>query len=133
MRNGYGLPPVYSQEQEMQRGIGMGMGMGFNEGYRLPNPNEGIAAAFSQNQGFSTRREFGIMPNHIGMLSSSNMVKSDPGFSSELANVNQFDFSNHSTSMKVIPTCSFYVIVTVLRSKSCVVNRNLVFVVSGHK
>ncbi|KAK1433472.1 hypothetical protein QVD17_10382 [Tagetes erecta] len=104
MRNGYGLPPVYSQEQEMQRGIGMGMGMGFNEGYRLPNPSEGIAvaAAFSQNQGFSTRREFGIMPNHIGMLSSSNMVKSDPGFSSELANVNQFDFSNHSTSMKDI-------------------------------
>ncbi|KAK9049077.1 hypothetical protein SSX86_014074 [Deinandra increscens subsp. villosa] len=108
MRNGYGFPPVYSQEQEIQRGIGMGMGtgmgIGYNEGYKLPNPNEVVAATFPQNQGFLTRREFGVMPNHIGMLSSStNMVKSDPGFSgSELASVNQFEFSNHSTSLKDI-------------------------------
>ncbi|KAL8250700.1 hypothetical protein R6Q59_034393 [Mikania micrantha] len=103
MRNGFGLPPVYSQEQEMQRGIVMGMG--YNEGYKFPNPNEGIAAAFSQNQGFSMRREIGIMPNHLGMPSSSstNMMKPDPGFSgSELTSANQFEFSNHSTSMKVI-------------------------------
>ncbi|KAI3785467.1 hypothetical protein L1987_44585 [Smallanthus sonchifolius] len=104
MRNGFGFPPVYSQEQDMQRGIGMGTGMGmvYNEGYKLPHPSEGVAATFSQNQGFSTRREFGVMPNHIGMLSSTNMVKPDPGFSSELASVNQYEFSNHSTSMKDI-------------------------------
>ncbi|KAJ0754646.1 putative transcription factor bHLH family [Helianthus annuus] len=102
MRNGFGLPPVYAQEQGMQRGMGIGigigmgmgynegMGMGYNEGYKLPNTSEG----------FSARREFGIMPNHIGMLPSTNMVKSDPGFSSELANVKQYEFANHSTSMK---------------------------------
>ncbi|KAL9992440.1 putative transcription factor bHLH family [Helianthus debilis subsp. tardiflorus] len=99
MRNGFGLPPVYAQEQGMQRGMGIGMGMGmgyegmgmgYNEGYKLPNTSEG----------FPARREFGIMPNHIGMPSSTSMVKSDPGFSSELANVKQYEFANHSTSMK---------------------------------
>ncbi|XP_076943495.1 uncharacterized protein LOC143613757 [Bidens hawaiensis] len=96
MRNGFGLPPVYAQEQDMQRAIGMGIGMGtgmeigMGMGYRLPNASEG----------FSTRGEYGIMPNNIGMMSSANMVKSDPGFSSEMANVNQFEFGNHSTSIK---------------------------------
>ncbi|MFS7972764.1 putative transcription factor bHLH family [Helianthus anomalus] len=96
MRNGFGLPHVYAQEQGMGIGIGMGMGynegmgMGYNEGYKLPNTSEG----------FSARREFGIMPNHIGMPSSTSMVKSDPGFSSELANVKQYEFANHSNSMK---------------------------------
>ncbi|XP_076917276.1 uncharacterized protein LOC143577292 isoform X2 [Bidens hawaiensis] len=92
MRNGFGLPPVYAQEQDMQRAIGMGMGMdiGMGMGYRLPNASEG----------FSTRGEYGIMPNNIGMMPSTNMVKSDPGFSSKMANVNQFEFGNHSTSIK---------------------------------
>ncbi|KAJ0666465.1 putative basic helix-loop-helix (bHLH) transcription factor ALC-like, plant [Helianthus annuus] len=106
MRNRFDLPPVYAQEQGMQRGmgigigigIGMGMGkgyegigMGYNEGYKFPNTSEG----------FSARWEVGIMSNHIGMLSSTNMVKSDPGFCSELENVKQYEFANHSTSIKV--------------------------------
>ncbi|KAI7740495.1 hypothetical protein M8C21_030453 [Ambrosia artemisiifolia] len=93
IRNGFGLPPVYAQEQGMQRGMGMGytegVGMGY-EGYKLPSTSEG----------FSARREFGITPNHIGVLSSTNMVKPDPGFSAELANVNQYEYPSHSTSMK---------------------------------
>lgn len=93
MRNGFGLPPFYSQEQEMQRG------MGYNEGYRMANASEGFVT-FSQNEGFSMRREYG-MPNHIGMPSLTNMMKPDPSFGSELANENQYGFNNHSTSMKV--------------------------------
>lgn len=96
MRNGFGLPPVYSQEHEIQRGIGAG----YNEGYKLPNPNEGVAT-FSQNQGFSVRREYG-MPNHIGGMPSSltNMMKPDLVFGSEMVSDNQYGFINQSTSMK---------------------------------
>ncbi|KAF5779044.1 hypothetical protein HanRHA438_Chr12g0566221 [Helianthus annuus] len=65
-----------------------GIGMGYN---KFPNTCEG----------FSARWEVGIMSNHIGKLSSTNMVKSDPGFCSELANVKQYEFANHSTSIKV--------------------------------
>ncbi|MFS8025183.1 hypothetical protein Hanom_Chr16g01471911 [Helianthus anomalus] len=75
MRNRFDLPPVYAQEQGMQRGMGMGMGkgyegigMGYNEGYKFPNTSEGF---------------------------------SDPGFCSELENVKQYEFANHSTSIKV--------------------------------
>nr|XP_043618113.1 transcription factor PIF3-like [Erigeron canadensis] len=98
MRNGYCLPPVYSQEHEMQRGIGMG----YNEGYRLQNPSEGVAA-FPQNQGFSMRRDFG-MPSHIGV--QPNIMKPNPVFGSELANENQYGFTNHSTSIKDISMSS---------------------------
>ncbi|XP_071731430.1 transcription factor PIF6-like [Rutidosis leptorrhynchoides] len=96
MRNGFGFPPVYSQEQEIQRGMGMGIGMGFIEGYKVPNPNDPVAA-FAQNQGFSIRREYGL-PSHIGM--PPNMIKPDSVFGSELANENQFQFTDHSTSTK---------------------------------
>lgn len=91
MRNGFGLQPVFSQEQEMQRGIC------YDEGYKFVSLCDGAAGTSSQNQGFSVRREFG-MPNHqIGMI-----MKPNPIFGSELANENQYGFTSHSTSMKVI-------------------------------
>ncbi|PWA77304.1 myc-type, basic helix-loop-helix (bHLH) domain-containing protein [Artemisia annua] len=89
MRNGFGLQPVFSQEQEMQRGIC------YDEGYKFVSSSDGAAGTSSQTQGFSMRREFG-MPNHqIGM-----MMKPNPVFGSELANENQYGFTNHSTSVK---------------------------------
>ncbi|CAI9281872.1 unnamed protein product [Lactuca saligna] len=86
MRNGFGLPPIYSQEQEMQRG------MIYNEGLRLPNPSE-IGATFTQNQDFSIRREFDI-PNHIGMPTLTNIMKPEIVFGSELTNENHYGFTN---------------------------------------
>ncbi|KAL7604292.1 hypothetical protein Lser_V15G18967 [Lactuca serriola] len=86
MRNGFGLPPIYSQEQEMQRG------MIYNEGFKLPNPSE-IGITFTQNQDFSIRREFDI-PNHIGMPTLTNIMKPEIVFGSELANENHYGFTN---------------------------------------
>ncbi|MFS8032929.1 hypothetical protein Hanom_Chr17g01563491 [Helianthus anomalus] len=75
MRNRFDLPPVYAQEQGMQRGMRIGMGkgyegigIGYNEGYKFPNTSEGL---------------------------------SDPGFFSELENVKQYEFADHSTSTMV--------------------------------
>ena len=87
MRNGYGLPPIYSQEQEMQRG----RGIGFNE----------VGASFSQNHDFSVPREF-----DIGMPSLTNIMKPDMGFGQELTNENHYGFAN----MKVNSNLKFHVI-----------------------
>lgn len=99
MRNGFGLPPIFSQEQEMLRTVG----------YKLPNPNE-TGVTFSQNQDFSIQREFDV-PNNIGMPTLTNIMKPDIDFGTELTNENQYGFMDmkelgcHNRPMKDVTFC----------------------------
>lgn len=99
MRNGFGLPPIYSQEQQqVQREMGI-LGYNANEGYKMGE----VGVSF--NEDFSIRREF-----DIDMPSLTNIMKPDIVFSSQLTNQNHSGFSNikeigENRASKDVPFC----------------------------